>query len=168
MKGLGREIRKYLKNAGFNVQSERPQYLVRNIMDIVVAFIYSMISIGCVINDEASILVLFLNILCMCRTILRNTIKSSEMTDTIRKIMESEDLEQKAIGKYHYYHKGLVQITLGVTILLIMIPMNFNVMEEIIVKLLTYVIIGMIFLDDLENTCVSIFGAYIEPANNRI
>lgn len=168
MKALGRGIRRYLKWIGFNKQVDKPQYLLRNIMDIIAAFLYSVISINCIKNDEASMVVLFLNLLCMCRTILKNTVKSSEMTDSIKELLCLEDLEQKVIGKYHYYHKGMVQITVGVVILLIMIPLNFNIKEELLIKWLTYIIIAMIFFDDLENACVSIFHAYIEPLDNRI
>lgn len=158
---LDKAMRWYLSQVGFNILLERKKYLKRNLFDIATSTVYSTISMICLIKDKASILVLILNGLCMARIILKNTIKSSELTDILR-----EKNNHKLVGKYHYFHKGMVQITFCTFSLIVMIAMSFN-MDEVLIKVLTALIIVLIWLDDLESACITMWGAEINPLVNE-
>lgn len=160
MNSITRRIRGYLGKAGFNKLESAPQYVKRNCVDILASFAYSMISVFCVIKDEASLVVLFLNGLCMCRIILKNTIESSKMNSKINTELKNHpDLNVEIDpGKYHYFHKSLAQIAVGAVAALCLVTMGFA-MSAPVAKALTILIIVMIFLDDAESVCINLFNA---------
>lgn len=164
MKILRNGVRKYLSIAGFNKMSENSCYLKRNHIDILASFLYSSISIGCVICDEASLLVLFLNGLCMARVIVKNTIKSSELTDAIREELKLD--KQVVLGRYYYFIKALMQVSISFMVAIIVVAMGFDT-SLAMVKAPTIVIIVFIFLDDLENMWINLYEAYIDPFCNN-
>lgn len=178
---LEKGARRYLDKAGFNRLSDKPLYIKRNFADIAAAFLYSGISIICIARDTASMLVLVLNGLCMLRTILKNTIKSSETTDYVRKKLKKKsenekdglnekpeknkaenEVDEKAVGKYYYHIKAAVQIAIGAMIFFVMVLSGVDLTSRLL-KGLTCLVIIIIFFDDLAEMCISIFHAEIEP-----
>lgn len=160
MSSITRKIRGYLSKVGFNKLESTPQYVKRNCVDILASFAYSMISAYCVIKEEASLLVLFLNGLCMCRIILKNTIESSKMNSKVNAALKQYlDLNVEIVaGKYHYFRKSLVQISVGTVAALCLVAMGFA-MNVLVAKALTVLIIFMIFLDDAESSCINLYNA---------
>lgn len=159
MDNIIRGIQSYLKKAGFNRLEDVPQFVKRNVMDILASLAYSIISGICVVIDEASLLVLFLNGLCMCRIILRNTMENSRIMAKMEKTLKNPDLSfEIAVGKYHYFIKSVVQLTMGTIVALCAVVMSFD-MSTLLVKILTIVVIISIFLDDFESMCINMFQA---------
>lgn len=162
MNKIMRGIQSYLGKVGFNRLKNSPQFIKRNVMDICVSSAYSIISGYCVVVEKASLLVLLLNGLCMCRIILKNTMEDSRMMTRIKKAANNPNLKLEIeVGKYHYFWKSLVQITAGMLIALCWVIMSFD-MSSRMVKALTIVVIGFIFLDDLESMCINMFEADVE------
>ena len=155
-------VRWYMNKARFNVLSDKVRYLKRNMADMFAAVIYSTISIICVVIDEASFVVLFLNGLCLLRIIMKNTMKSSEMTEELRKGLTTQSSMNNVIGKYHYHTKSVAQISIGLISAIIIIVMSFDT-SELLTKLLTVLVIVMVCLDDVESVCINIWDAKIDP-----
>lgn len=162
---LKKLIRWYLSKVGFKL-ADKTTYLKRNIADILVAFVYSALSIGCVIADKASLLVFFMNDLCMCRIIIKNTIESSKLTDVLKERLEDDGLSDyisvKNFGKFHFYIKGCVQVVIAALSLLLMFLIWFDT-SILITKVFTCFLILFVWLDDLESACVNIWSAEINP-----
>lgn len=160
--------RNYLKMVGFKWKAEKPKYFKRNLAEVLLSFLYFLISFICVIIDEASILVFVLNALCLSRIILKNSMLSSSTTDYIKEklaeknLSDSEKTPNNAIGKYYYFHKGIIQLTLLGFSVIILIFMNLNT-SSILIKGLTFFTMLLVFLDDLDSMFVNTFDAYIDP-----
>ena len=152
----------YLKRVGFNRCGKNKKYIKRNGLDNIASLMYSAISLVCMWNGTASLLVLFLNSLCFIRTILKNTMKSSEITDVIKEHLGENNIKNEVIGKYYYFFKAVIQLTVLVLFTIILVLMNFDLTEKII-KLFTSIIIVMIYIDDFENMLIDIYDASIEP-----
>lgn len=156
-------VQKYLRIAGFTKIENKSQYLLRNLGDIAASLAYAVISGVFVIHDETSLLVLLLNGLCISRIILKNAMESSRITFIMRQALEKEtNLNAKMITGNHYYHKSLAQIMLFAVSAIVVIGVGFDT-KIVYVKILTILIIAIIFLDDLDSMCINLYNADIDP-----
>lgn len=158
---IDKAVTNYLNYIGFDILLERKKYLKRNVIDYIVATVYFVISMICLAIDKASLVVLLLNSLCLVRVIIKNAVKSSELTERLE-----EKCGHKMTGKYHYFHKAVVQFTLCAVSAIIVVAMNFNT-DEILIRILTGMIIILVWLDDLESAFINVLGAEIEPWVNK-
>jgi len=158
---IDKAVTSYLNHAGFDIFPERRKYLKRYVIDYTVATVYSALSMICLIIDKATLIVLLLNSLCLVRVIIKNAIKSSELTDWLEK-----NCGHRMTGKYHYFHNAVAQFTLCVVAAIIVIVMNCNT-DKILIRILTGMIIIFVWLDDLESALINVLGAEIVPLVNK-
>lgn len=161
----------YLSKVGFKLSSNT-RYLKRNLTDIVLSFVYSAISVGCVVMDKASLLVFFLNSLCMCRVIIRNTIESSKLTNILNKELQDETSNQSVtsnnmnLGKFYPYRKGIGQIVITAFSHIVIIIAFYDA-SMLIPKFLTSTLIIFVWLDDVECSLVNMWSGVISPFNRE-
>lgn len=136
----------------------------RTTLDVSTAFLYTIVSMMCIITDRASMIVLFLNLCCTIRVAIKNAIQSSRTTNVI---MEERGLNKKSSEKYHYFHIALVQITIIFIAVLIMVTLNWD-MRAVIIRVFSILLILLVLFDDLESACVCIFDAYIDPFESKM
>lgn len=149
------KLEKYLRKIGFITC--KYEYKACHGVDIFIVFLYYIISAGTIIHDFGSIIVLILNILCLVRAVLRNSMESARTT---RRIKADRNVKNEYIEKYHYFHKALVEIVIFAYALLLLIYLNFS-FEEFLTKLSAIVVIIITCLDDIETIIIDMLGAYI-------
>lgn len=158
----------YLKYVGFALE-DRARFQCRLIIDMGVAFIYSFVSIFLIWKQTATLVVLILNVLCLTRSMIGNTISASEITLRARKI----DIEAK-LERNSHFHKKSIALAVAWVFLLTFIISSF--IDQVVVfssfvdqmavssPVKTYASLTLIIvlLDDWERDFVNMYNAVIK------
>lgn len=148
--------------AGFVLKEKRARFLFRTILEIITAAMYTAISILLIAIQQADIVVLGLNILCVLRALLNNTMCASEVTIKSQTL----DIECKREKNSHYHVKAKV---FAVFLILVVITWVTLVYEKngstLLIKIFAALSIFVVFLNDWENALVYAYNASIEPAD---
>ena len=164
MRGIIKKIasapKSYLERVGFTIRENKAKYVKRLWGDGLAAVAFSVISIVLICFREADMIVLTLNILCLFRTMLNNTISATKIT--LRN--DGVDIVDKN-KNYVYYHvkaavyaAGLICITVA-WVSLFWSEGNSN----LLIKLFSILPIIAVLFNDLENDFVCAYGAIINP-----
>lgn len=165
IKRLSATPKKYLEWAGFDVYEQKAKFVRRSFADVIVALIYSSVSILLIVMQQADIIVLGLNILCLFRALISNTVSASEVT--IKKNQLS-DIEKKHERNSHYHNKARILATLLFFIVIIwwvlIYEKNFS---TLLIKIFAGIAIFAVFLNDCEDNVVYAYNASIEAIYRR-
>lgn len=160
---MGKKIKKYLRKVGFNRLEDEPRNLIYHSIDIIASFVYALISGVCVADEKASLLVLFLNGICLFRIISKNMGESSKTTFVIREALKNEhNINSEVFVGNYYSYISLVEIVICAFAVIAMISMGFD-MKVVYVKISTIVVIAFVFLDDLSSGCINLYNAGVKP-----
>lgn len=155
--------RNYLEWAGFVLKEQKARFLIRIVVEIIAATAYSVISIALIAMQRADTVVLGLNILCVLRALLSNTVCASEVTIK----SQTSDIECKREKNSHYHIKAKL---LTVFWLMIVITWTVLIYEKnattILIKIFASLSVGAVCLNDWENALVLAYNASIEPADS--
>ena len=156
-------LKKYLRWAGFTLKAEKARFVVRFWMDMAVVTIYSVICIILIWIQQADGIVLGLNILCLLRAIISNTILASEVT----KKNEKSDIEEKREKNGHYHSKALMMAVFFVIAVSVFVILWYEKNSaSFVIKFLAILAIAVVMLNDWEANIVYAYNASIEPTSN--
>ncbi len=151
--------KQHLQLLGFILEREKARFRGLLFFDVIVALIYSGCSIYLIAKQKADLIVLGLNILCLLRATINNAIKSSEITNKYK----TADIAQK-VKNFSYYHiKTAVLASFFVSDVIVWVVLSSepnNITE--LIKILTYIAIGLVWLNDWENASVYAYSADIK------
>ena len=142
-------------NVHFRTELSEMRYKFRNILDIAVVFGYSVISLICIWIDTASFIVALVNLLCLFRAFLDNSINASLVTKSIKPAVIGN------VKIYNYYHLkafGMFILVLFMLIIAIMLAIN---KEYFLLKLIPTISIFVVLWNDLENILIRAYNAHM-------
>lgn len=154
-------VQSYLRKVGFTIRNEKPKYVKRLWSDGIAAIIYSVVSIVLICFEEADVIVLMLNILCLFRATISNTISASQVTCRNDEV----DIADQQGKVYKYYHLKATAYAAGFFFIVLawVILLNSNGESNILIKIYSSVAIGAVLLNDIENDFVCAYEAMINP-----
>lgn len=148
----------YLEYVGFALE-DRARFQSRLIIDMGVAFIYSFVSIFLIWKQNTTLVVLILNVLCLTRSMIGNTISASEITLRAHKT----DIEAK-LERNSHFHKKSIALAVAWVFLLTFIISSF--IDQIVfsspVKAYASLTLIIVLLDDWERDFVNMYNAVIK------
>lgn len=150
----------YLEWAGFSIKALKPRFLGRISADAVAAMIYSFASVVLIWIQHADLVVFGLNILCLFRAIINNTILASEVTLKSK----NPDIAHKQKKNRYYHVKAGFLITcfvFSVVIWTVLLYEGNN--TTILIRFFASISILLVLINDSENMAVCAYNASIEP-----
>ena len=137
-------LRKYLKRRNFKMGSEMSQYKKRLLLDFIAALVYGTVSVVLICIQEAALVVLGLNILCIFRALMSTTISASEVT----KKMEGAEVDKTCSS--HYREKAILlgAFFFFAVVILVLLLFDFSI---VFTKVFASLAIGVTFLNDTDN-----------------
>lgn len=149
-------IKSYLRRLGFVIKPEQtPCYLLRNILDFVFAFVYYGMSIGCVIRENASLVVLILNAFCLMRMILKNSLRQSEITDYYR---YHSALDEYYTVRHPFARRIYAELFFGAWTFIFLVSSEGDV-TGCWIKLIICITMLLVFLNELEDIWIYTYDA---------
>lgn len=155
--------KKYLIWAGFNLEYDKADYLIEIWVDIILATIYTGVSILLMWNeavDKEDLIVFGLNILCLGRAMINNFINAKEVTET------RINLQQRREGNSHY-HLNLRAI--GTFLFIALITWCILFFEEnssILIRVFASLAMAVVLFNDYENNIVHAYHASIKQTDS--
>lgn len=152
--------KRYLEKVGFIIRENKAKYVKRLWADGVTAIAYSGISAFLIVIQEADIIVLFLNILCVLRATINNTISASQVT------FRNDYVDIIEIGrKYKYYHIKATLLAIHFILLVVIWVVFYSNGggSPLWIKIYSIIAIGTVLFNDLENDFVCAYDAVINP-----
>lgn len=149
----------YLEWAGFHIKELKPRFLVRICADAVAAMTYSFVSIAFIWIQKADLVVFGLNLLCLFRAMINNTILASEVTSKRKKT----DITQKQkTNKYYHVKAGFLMVCFVFSVVIWTILIYESNNTTILIRFFASVSILLVLINDGENMAVCAYNASIE------
>lgn len=150
--------KRYLERVGFTIRQNKAKYVKRLWLDGLSAIIYSAISVYMICIQEADIIVLLLNIFCLFRATINNTISASQVT------IRNDEVDITIKGKiYIYYHLKAAGYIIGFFFMVISWVFLYASGPHPLIKFYSIIAIGAVLFNDLENNFVCAYDAIINP-----
>lgn len=148
-------LKKHLtKCANLKLGCESARYSLRLTGNACLLLIYSMISIILLWLQSADLIVLGLNILCLFRSALTNTVNASEVND-------SRSIDDITINRYTYYHiKSAVTIVASVFAFIVWCSLVFE-HNTLLTKVMATFMILLVCANDCEDIAIYAFKATV-------
>lgn len=163
MRYLGKFLKKYLAWAGFDLKEQKARFVIRLFFDFIAAVVYSGVSIWLIIVQQADLVVLGLNILCLLRAVISSTISASEVTNKSKNI----DIESNCEKNSHYHKKAeFLAITFFYATMVWAALLYEGNESSILIKLFASLAIGTVLINDIENMIACAYNATVELVKN--
>lgn len=156
MRKVSNKCSNYLIWANFTLGRDTPRYKKRLYVDALLAIAYAIISVVLIWLQKADMIVLGLNIICLLRVLIQNTISASEVTELKRKA----GIQEKHEGNSHYHIKECV-ICVVFSITVVFWGALFIEPSNLFTKLLATIAILIVCCNDCENIVIYAYDASI-------
>lgn len=162
--------KKYLVQVGFVLNEPRAHFVKRLFSDTLAAAIYSITSIVLIMIQKADLVVLALNILCLFRATMHNTICATKITDK----SQSVGIDKQKCAKYYYHIKAAVLASTfffdTLVFCIILYDKTFNISDAspqnnftLFIKIFASIPIILVLCNDIENNLICAYDATINP-----
>lgn len=158
---MGSLFKKWLLKVGFKIQSEKPQYKIRLLIEAISIIAYTIISIVLVCKQNASFIVLGLNILCVFRILIHNTINASasKVRSKDRRKNISDNLQN-----FCYYHikVAVMAVTEGILLIVfgcLLFEKGSN--APAVIKALAILALGLVCVDECDEKIIYAYNAIL-------
>lgn len=142
--------------ANFELGLDEPRYKRRLWVDSFAVLAYSLTSIVEIWQQNADMIVLVLNILCLFRALLKNTMDAADATKTKCKTPINGNH-----AKHNYYHLKVGITGIAFAMASAICVALFIESSNIVTKLLATIAIFVVCMNDIDNTVIYAYDANI-------
>lgn len=151
---ISKAVKRYLVWAGFELKNREVEYKKRLICEGICDALYSFTSILLICLNEADYIVMWLNLICLLRVIIHNSIYGTVTT----KELEYLNRKQKIFTYYHLKMAVVIAATIAFAIITAGVVISSRDCGQEI-KIISIFVILVILFDNCEELAVFGYGA---------
>ncbi|MCI8370871.1 MAG: hypothetical protein HFI75_00455 [Lachnospiraceae bacterium] len=151
---ISEKCKAHLIWANFELRLDEPRYKIRLWVDSFAILAYTIISIVEIWRQNADMIVLLLNILCLFRALLKNTMDAADST----KLKYKTPIEGNH-AKHNYYHLKVGITGIAFAMAAAICAALFIESSNMVTKLLATISIFVVCMNDIDNTVIYAYDA---------
>lgn len=157
---ISEKCKEHLIWANFDLGLQVPRYKKRLWIDSFAILAYTIISIEEIWRQNADMVVLLLNILCLFRALIKNTIDAADVT----KLKSKTQIEGNYV-KHNYYHLRICITGVAFAMAAAIYATLFIESSNMVTKMLATLSILIVCINDIDNTIIYAYDAGVSIEN---